>query len=96
MGIGLFGSREIGDRLRRSRAHAGVSVRLAADCAGVTEDYFGAVEAGRGKLTFLQLEALAETYGTAVERLLGHAVFDANVARPGEVSGRPRRGGAAA
>jgi len=71
-GIGLFGSRAVGDRLRQSRVHAGVSLRLAADCAGVTEDYFGAVEAGRGKLTYFQLEALAQLYGTRVTLLLEH------------------------
>jgi transcriptional regulator with XRE-family HTH domain len=80
--FGLLGSREVGDRLRQNRARAGVSLRAAADCVGVTEEYMGAVEAGQGKLTLFQLEALAELYGTTVCLLPAHTAAAAPVSHP--------------
>ena len=70
---GLVGTPGLREQLQRSRARAGVSVRRAAEHGEVTEAYVLTAEEGRTKLTFLQLDGLAQLRETTVKQLIARA-----------------------
>lgn len=63
--------RLFGERLRGVRARRGMSRRLLAAHAGISERYIAQVESGRGNVSILLLRQIAAALGEPLPRLLG-------------------------
>jgi transcriptional regulator with XRE-family HTH domain len=60
-------------RLRESREYLGLSQEVVADRLGVPRASVSAIEAGKRKVSSMELRDLARLYRTSVEQLLGEA-----------------------
>jgi len=70
-------------RLRSRRLEAGMSQAEAADAVGLSRVAVAEIEAGRRKVSSIELNAFAQAYGQPVESLLGaKAVTDVVVGSP--------------
>jgi len=63
--------RELGERLRRSREYLGLSQGEVAEKLGVSRTAITQMEAGRRKVSTLELAKLARLYGQSYEYFLG-------------------------
>jgi transcriptional regulator with XRE-family HTH domain len=63
--------RELGERLRRSREYLGLSQGEVAEVLGVSRPAITQMEAGRRKVSTLELGKLARLYGQPYEYFLG-------------------------
>lgn len=59
-----------GDRLRAERARRGMSRKLLADHAGISERYITQVESGKGNVSILLLRQIASALGLPLARLV--------------------------
>jgi XRE family aerobic/anaerobic benzoate catabolism transcriptional regulator len=62
--------RTLGDRLRAERSRRGLSRRLLAEKAGISERYVTQVESGRGNVSILVLRQIARALGVSLTDLL--------------------------
>lgn len=62
--------RSFGERVRGERARRGMSRRLLADHAGISERYISQLEAGRGNVSLLLLRQISTALGVPLTRLL--------------------------
>jgi XRE family transcriptional regulator, aerobic/anaerobic benzoate catabolism transcriptional regulator len=62
--------RELGERVRGERARRGMSRRMLADQAGMSERYIAQIEGGKGNTSILLLRQLAAALGLPLGRLL--------------------------
>ena len=62
---------ELARRLRSSRLEAGMSQAEAADAVGLSRVAVAEIEAGRRKVSSIELNAFAQAYGRPIEFLLG-------------------------
>jgi len=65
--------RELGERLRRSREFLGLSQGEVAEALGIPRPSVTHMEAGRRKVSTLELRRLARLYGQTYEYFLGEA-----------------------
>src|SRR5580693_9241210 len=62
--------RELGDRVRQSRARRGMTRKQLARDSGVSERYLAQIESGHGNISVLLLRQLAKALNVAVDVLL--------------------------
>lgn len=62
---------ELARRLRSSRLESGMSQAEAADAVGLSRVAVAEIEAGRRKVSSIELNAFAQAYGRPIEFLLG-------------------------
>lgn len=62
--------RAFGDRIRAERARRGMSRKLLADHAGISERYITQIESGKGNISILLLRQVAAALGLPLSRLV--------------------------
>lgn len=65
--------RTFGERIRSERARRGMSRRLLADHAGISERYLSQLESGKGNVSILLIRRVATALGLPIERLVAVA-----------------------
>lgn len=63
--------RELAARIRREREYLGLSQGQVGDVLKISRQAVGQIETGRRKVSSRELKALADLFGTSVDRLLG-------------------------